>query len=248
MIGLFARSSAVRGWSLLLAAALVLSACSTSAGTTSAAPSAASASSGPTSAAPSAAPVGGSTAPSSGSGGAGACPTSQPAPLAKGQQRTVTIETPKGTIVIKVEADLGPNAAGNFVALAACGYYTGVVFHRLVPGFVVQGGDGQFGRTPNVDPNRVGQGGPGYQFADDPVNVPYARGTVVMANAGPGTNGSQFFICLADLAQLPPQYSVFGRVTAGMDVVDAIAAMPNTGGQNNAAIDPVPMTKLIVGN
>lgn len=229
MISSFARPPGFRAGSLLLAAALVVSACS-------------------------AAPVGdstarssGSAAPSSGSGGAGACPTSQPAPLAKGQQRTVTIETPKGTITIKVEADLGPNAAGNFVALAACGYYNGVVFHRLVPGFVIQGGDGQFGRTPNVDPNKVGQGGPGYQFADDPVSVPYTRGTVVMANAGPGTNGSQFFICLADLAQLPPQYSVFGRVTAGMDVVDAIAAMPNSG-QGNTAVDPVPMTRLTVGN
>ena len=239
---LFAGRSAVRGGSLLFAAALVLGACSASPGASSVAPSSSPASAG------SSAPVGGSAAAASGSGGSGACPTSQPAPLAKGQQRTVTIETPKGTIAIKVEADLGPNAAGNFVALAACGYYNGVVFHRLVPGFVIQGGDGQFGRTPNVDPTKIGQGGPGYQFADDPVTVPYARGTVVMANAGPGTNGSQFFICLADLAQLPPNYSVFGRVTSGMDVVDAIAAMPNSGGQSNAAIDPVPMTKVTVGN
>jgi cyclophilin family peptidyl-prolyl cis-trans isomerase len=157
--------------------------------------------------------------------------------LAAGETRTVTITTAKGTIEIQVEADLGPLAAGNFVALAGCGFYEGVVFHRLMPGFVIQGGD----------PSGTGSGGPGYQFANDPVNVPYERGIVAMANAGRDTNGSQFFIVLA-AAGLPPDYSVFGRVTVGMDVVDAIAAMPNAGGQAGTALDPVAMDSVTVAN
>ncbi|MCI0583611.1 MAG: peptidylprolyl isomerase [Chloroflexi bacterium] len=165
------------------------------------------------------------------------CPTSAPDPLPAGQTRTVTIATAKGSITIKVEADLGPLAAGNFVALAECGYYVGVVFHRLVPRFVIQGGD----------PTGTGGGGPGYEFPNDPVNVPYARGVVAMANAGVDTNGSQFFIVLAD-SGLDPNYSVFGRVTAGMDVVDVIAAMPNSGGQANAALEPVAMDSVTVTN
>ena len=165
------------------------------------------------------------------------CPTTAPDPLAAGETRTVTITTAKGTIEIQVEADLGPLAAGNFVALAGCGFYEGVVFHRLMPGFVIQGGD----------PSGTGSGGPGYQFANDPVNVPYERGIVAMANAGRDTNGSQFFIVLA-AAGLPPDYSVFGRVTVGMDVVDAIAAMPNAGGQAGTALDPVAMDSVTVAN
>jgi cyclophilin family peptidyl-prolyl cis-trans isomerase len=166
------------------------------------------------------------------------CPTSPPPALPSGETRTVKIETAKGTMVIKVEADLGPLAAGNFVALAACGFYDGVVFHRLVPGFVIQGGD----------PTGTGRSGPGYQFADDPVTVPYNRGVVAMANSGPNTNGSQFFIVLDDASELPPSYSVFGRVADGMEVVDAIAAMPNSGGTANAALDPVAMDRVTVSN
>jgi cyclophilin family peptidyl-prolyl cis-trans isomerase len=195
---------------------------------------------GPASPAPTA-----TTAASARSSGATGCPTAAPPAAAKGSTATATIETPKGTIVIKLEADLGPAAVGNFMALAKCGFYDGVVFHRLAPGFVIQGGDGEFGRQPNVDPARVGTGGPGYEFADDPVTVPYARGIVAMANSGPNTNGSQFFIVLAD-SGLAPSYSVLGRVSSGMDVVDTIAAMPNTGGQTNRAIDPVPMTKVSI--
>ena len=177
------------------------------------------------------------------------CPTKQPAPLPAGQTRTVTIATSKGDIVIKVEGTLGPNAAGNFVALAQCGYYDDVIFHRLAPGFVIQGGDGLFGREPNVQAAAVGRGGPGYTFPDDPVTAQYTRGTVAMANSGPDTNGSQFFICLADLSgQLQPAYSIFGHVTSGMDVVDAIAAMPNSGQPNNLALQPVAMQKVTVTN
>jgi cyclophilin family peptidyl-prolyl cis-trans isomerase len=182
---------------------------------------------------PSASP---STAPS---GAAGTCPTSPPDPLAAGETRTVTIETGQGTIVFSIEADLGPRAAGNFIALVECGFYDGVVFHRLVPGFVIQGGD----------PTGTGGGGPGYEFANDPVTVAYDRGIVAMANAGVDTNGSQFFIVLQDNDTLRPDYSVFGRVTSGMEVVDTIAAMPNAGEQQgNAALDPVPMDRVTVSN
>ena len=169
--------------------------------------------------------------------GASGCPTSAPAALPAGETRTVVIETAKGSITIKVEADLGPRAAGNFVALAECGYFDGIVFHRLVPGFVIQGGD----------PDGTGSGGPGYQFPNDPVNVPYARGIVAMANAGRDTNGSQFFIVLLD-SDLAPNYSVFGRVTTGIDAVDAIAAMPNGGPPNNPALEPVAMDSVTVSN
>ena len=172
-----------------------------------------------------------------GTSDAAGCPTSPPAALPAGETRTVVIETAKGSITIKVEADLGPLAAGNFVALAECGFYDGIVFHRLMPGFVIQGGD----------PTGSGSGGPGYEFPNDPVNVPYARGVVAMANAGRDTNGSQFFIVLAD-AGLDPDYSVFGRVTAGMETVDTIAAMPNSGGQAGTALEPVAMDSVTVTN
>jgi peptidyl-prolyl cis-trans isomerase B (cyclophilin B) len=165
------------------------------------------------------------------------CPTAAPSPAATGEVRLVTIETAKGTIAITVDPALGPRAAANFIALASCGFYDGIGFHRLVPDFVIQGGD----------PDGTGGGGPGYEFADDPVAVPYVRGIVAMANSGKDTNGSQFFIVLADNSDLTPSYSVFGRVTAGMDVVDAIAAMPNSGAPSNKALDPVIMTSVTVG-
>jgi len=190
----------------------------------------------------------------------GACPTSPPPPLAAGETRTVTITTPKGTIVLKIEADLGPNAAGNFVELAACGFYNGVVFHRLVPGFVIQGGDGEFGRVgadgklSADDQARVGTGGPGYGFKDQPVQGAYKRGTLAMARtSAPDSQGSQFFIVLDDAAAQALDsvrtYAIFGEVTSGLDVVDAIAAMPNSGQQTgNAALEPVPMTSVTVSN
>jgi len=196
----------------------------------------------------------------SGSAGSSACPTSQPPPLAAGQTRTVTITTPNGTIVIKVTASTAPIATGNFVALASCGYYNGVVFQRLVPGFVIQGGDGEFGRVgPDgklsaSDAANVGSGDPGYTIADDPPQTGYARGTVAMARTGdPHSEASQFFIVLDDsaatsLAQSNQYgYAILGNVTSGMAVVDAIAALPNSGGQDNQAVDPVPMTSVTVG-
>lgn len=177
------------------------------------------------------------------------CPKSadQITPLKPGETRTVTIETTAGTIVTEVSGDLAPIAAGNFVALAECGYYDGVVFHRVVPDFVIQAGDGENARVPIANPDHMGVGGPGYEFKDEPVVGDYTRGTLAMANAGPDTNGSQFFIVLADLSgKLDKNYTIFGKVTQGEDVVDAIAAAPQSGPPNNTPDDPVVMTKLTV--
>ncbi len=181
-------------------------------------------------------------APSAAAGGGTDCPTAQPAPLAAGETRSVTIETAKGTITLGLQADLSPIAVGNFVALAECGFYDGVVFHRLVPGFVIQGGD----------PDGNGTGGPGYSIADEPLVGNYRRGTVAMARTpAPDSQGSQFFLVLDDaaepaLASAQFPYAILGEVTAGMDVVDAIAAMPNSGGQSNAALEPVAMDRVTV--
>ena len=176
---------------------------------------------------------------------ASACPTAQPAALGAGETRTVTMTTEKGTIVIKLEADLSPIAVGNFVALVACGYFNGIVFHRLVPGFVIQGGD----------PTGTGGGGPGYTITDEPVTTTYHRGTVAMARSSePNSVGSQFFIVLDDAAAQSladpstNNYQIIGTVTAGMDTVDAIAAMPNSGAPNNDALQPVAMTTVTVAN
>jgi cyclophilin family peptidyl-prolyl cis-trans isomerase len=171
--------------------------------------------------------------------------------MAAADTATVTFATAKGDIVIKVTGSLAPNATGNFVALAACGFYDGVVFHRLVPGFVIQGGDGQYGRAPNVDATQVGTGGPGYTITDDPVTTPYGRGTVAMARTSqPNSQGSQFFIVLSDQAAsalaAANTYAIMGEVTSGMDAVDAIGAMPNSGEPDNAALDPLPITKATV--
>jgi peptidyl-prolyl cis-trans isomerase B (cyclophilin B) len=169
------------------------------------------------------------------------CPKSQPDPLPAGKNRIVTIETSKGSIQITVSGNLAPIAAGNFVALVSCGFYDGVVFHRLVPGFVIQGGD----------PKGNGTGGPGYTIADEAVTARYQRGTVAMARtAAPHSQGSQFFIVLDDgagavLAQANT-YAILGSVTLGMETVDAIAAMPNSGDPNNAALQPVAMTRVTV--
>ncbi len=177
------------------------------------------------------------------SGPTAACPTSQPAALPAGETRTVTITTDQGDMALSIEADLSPIAAGNFVALAECGYYDGVVFHRLVPGFVIQGGD----------PTGTGTGGPGYTIEDEPVTASYGRGTVAMARtAAPDSVGSQFFIVLdeaaGDILASYNTYQIIGAVTSGMETVDAIAAMPNSGEPNNAAIDPVAMTTVTVAN
>jgi cyclophilin family peptidyl-prolyl cis-trans isomerase len=128
---------------------------------------------------------------------------------------SATIETNHGTIEIDLLEERSPQTVNNFVSLARDGFYDGVIFHRVISGFMVQGGD----------PTGTGRGGPGYKFRDELEGTGnYGRGTVAMANAGPNTNGSQFFICHGD-APLPHSYTIFGKVTSGMDAVDAIAAL-----------------------
>lgn len=132
-----------------------------------------------------------------------------------------TINTSHGAIQVRLFNAESPVTANNFAFLASQGFYKDTIVHRVVPGFVVQMGD----------PSGTGTGGPGYRFDDELAaarNRGYERGTVAMANAGPDTNGSQFFICL-DRVALPPQYAVFGEVTGGMDVVDGIANVPLQG-------------------
>jgi peptidyl-prolyl cis-trans isomerase B (cyclophilin B) len=186
-----------------------------------------------------------STAPSAAgsSGATGDCPTKQPPPLAAGEKRLVTIATAKGEIGITIEADLSPIAAGNFVALAECGYYDGVVFHRIATlqngtPFVIQGGD----------PTGSGAGGPGYTIKDEPVTALYSRGTVAMARTqDPDSVGSQFFIVLDDkdrgILADANTYQIIGTVTTGMESVDAIYAA--AGGKEFPA-SPVVMDKVTV--
>jgi len=121
----------------------------------------------------------------------------------------VTIKTNKGDIVLQLNPAEAPQTVNNFVVLARDGFYDNLTFHRVVPRFVIQGGD----------PNGTGTGGPGYKFNDERVKRPYKAGTVAMANSGPNTNGSQFFICLEDQPGLPPNYTIFGDTISGMDVV-----------------------------
>jgi cyclophilin family peptidyl-prolyl cis-trans isomerase len=185
---------------------------------------------------------GASPAPSQG-GPTTACPTSEPAALPAGETRTVTIETEHGSFAIKVEADLSPIAAGNFVALASCGYYDGVVFHRVATledgtPFVIQGGD----------PTGTGSGGPGYTITDEPVTARYARGTVAMARTNqPNSVGSQFFIVLDDkdepILSSFNTYQIIGSVSTGMDTVDAIYQAANG---VELPDDPVEMTRVTV--
>ncbi len=127
------------------------------------------------------------------------------------QNKKAVIITSKG----KIEFEILPSSAksaSNFIFLAREGFYDGLTFHRVEPGFVIQGGD----------PLGNGTGGPGYKFEDEPVTLPYAKGIVAYANSGPNTNGSQFFIMLADQAGLPPKYNIFGKVILGQEVVDQI--------------------------
>jgi cyclophilin family peptidyl-prolyl cis-trans isomerase len=124
--------------------------------------------------------------------------------------KKAVIETNKGTIEFELFPE-APKATSNFMHLSRDGFYDGLTFHRVEPGFVIQGGD----------PLGNGTGGPGYKFEDEPVMRKYTKGIVAMANSGPDTNGSQFFIMLAD-TPLPPSYTIFGNVIKGQDVVDKI--------------------------
>ncbi len=125
----------------------------------------------------------------------------------------VTIETNRGPIVMELDPRMAPTTVNNFVALARDGFYDGLKFHRVVPEFVIQGGD----------PEGTGRGGPGYRFGDEPVKGEYTLGAVAMANAGPDTNGSQFFICIDDCRpKLQKAYNLFGYVIDGIEVAQSV--------------------------
>ncbi|HWE60287.1 MAG TPA: peptidylprolyl isomerase [Chloroflexota bacterium] len=150
---------------------------------------------------------------------------------------TATLETSKGTIEIALLAGQAPRAVNNFIFLAVNGFYDNVKFHRVIKGFMIQTGD----------PTGTGRGGPGYKFEDEPVTTPYTNGTVAMANAGPHTNGSQFFIVQGPSGtSLPPNYTIFGQVTAGQDVVDAIAGVPVAGPERSSPTTPVEIRSVSV--
>jgi len=127
---------------------------------------------------------------------------------------TATVETTKGTIVLQLHAAAAPKTVNNFVFLARDTFYDGIVFHRVIPEFMVQGGD----------PTGTGRGGPGYRFDDEFEGNPntHERGVISMANGGPGTNGSQFFITHVPCPWLNGKHTVFGKVLSGIEVVDAI--------------------------
>jgi cyclophilin family peptidyl-prolyl cis-trans isomerase len=154
-------------------------------------------------------------------------------------KHTVTLKTSKGNITVELDADIAPKTVTNFVVLAKAGYFDSLTFHRVIPGFMIQGGD----------PNGNGTGGRsifGPEFQDE-IDASsslyaggYAKGTIAMANHGPNTNGSQFFIMEADYP-LPPNYTIFGHVTSGQDVVTAIANVPRNP-QDNMPLEPVTFT------
>jgi cyclophilin family peptidyl-prolyl cis-trans isomerase len=128
-----------------------------------------------------------------------------------------TIHTNVGAVELELFDDDSPKTVQNFVKLASDGFYDGVIFHRVIPDFMIQGGD----------PTGTGSGGPGYKFEDEFNNRPAVRGSLAMANAGPNTNGSQFFIITAEATPwLDGKHTVFGQVTSGMDVVDQISSVP----------------------
>lgn len=157
----------------------------------------------------------------------------------KKEKNMITLETNYGTIVIETYNNDAPKTVENFMTLAEKGYYDGLTFHRVIKGFMIQGGD----------PKGNGTGGPGYQFADElnpntaSYKAGYKKGVVAMANAGPNTNGSQFFIMTADYP-LPNSYTIFGKVVSGQEVVDKIAVVQT--GANDKPISPVIMKKVTV--
>ena len=146
------------------------------------------------------------------------------------KQYTATIETNKGTIVAELYPKDAPTTVNSFVFLARERYFDGIMFHRIIPGFVIQGGD----------PEGTGMGGPGYKTVDTPPrNAAYTKGVVAMAKAGPekpGTAGSQFFVVTGEDVGLPPDYAVLGKVTDGLDVVEAIGKLGDANEQPTQAV------------
>ncbi len=152
-----------------------------------------------------------------------------------------TLHTNKGDITIELLVGDAPKTVNNFVFLAREGFYSNVPFHRIIKDFMIQTGD----------PTGTGRGGPGYRFNDE-LNTPfnYEKGTLAMANAGPNTQGSQFFICHgAGAERLPHNYTIFGKVTEGLDTLDKIAGVqvrPGAGGENSSPVDPPRMTDVTI--
>jgi len=150
---------------------------------------------------------------------------------------TARMETSMGDLTIELDPQNAPLTVNNFVFLATNRYYEGVVFHRVIQGFVCQGGD----------PEGSGRGGPGYKFADEEVKKPYELGSVAMANAGPDTNGSQFFLISGPSGVgLPPQYNHFGKITEGLDVLDRmekVATGPSDRPREDVVINRVTITE-----
>jgi cyclophilin family peptidyl-prolyl cis-trans isomerase len=150
---------------------------------------------------------------------------------------TAEVVTSKGTMVIALDANAAPKTVNNFVFLSRWHYYDGIVFHRIIPGFMLQGGD----------PEGSGRGGPGYRFDDElPAPGRYEIGSLAMANAGPNTNGSQFFVISGPSGvRLPPQYSLFGKTVKGLDVVTSIEAIGSSSGKpsERVVIESVTITE-----
>lgn len=144
---------------------------------------------------------------------------------------SVVLKTTAGDITIGLNYRVTPKTVNNFVYLSKFGFYNGTIFHRIIDGFMIQGGD----------PNGNGTGGPGYQFTDEPFEGEYLRGTVAMANSGPNTNGSQFFI-MHQNGDLPKNYVIFGHVIDGMATVDKIATASvevNSNGEKSRPVEPI---------
>jgi cyclophilin family peptidyl-prolyl cis-trans isomerase len=176
-----------------------------------------------------------------------AAPTAAQATSILADAATAVVKTNKGTFEIQLYGTAAPIATANFVALARCAFYDGITFHRVIAGFVAQAGDPQT-KTNRQDFSGLGTGGPGYGFAIEPPasNLSYAKYMVAMANTGqPNSNGSQFFIDLEDLPQLPRSYTIFGKVTGGTDVVDAIGQVP-TNGDRGVPLDPVIIDSIVI--
>ena len=163
-------------------------------------------------------------------------PTQPAMTIESTKEYTATLLTSAGTMTVALNAKETPVTVNNFVFLAKEKFYDGTIFHRTIPGFMIQGGD----------PTGTGMGGPGYKFEDEAFTGEYMRGTLAMANAGPDTNGSQFFIMHADYP-LPPNYVIFGKVTEGLEVIDAIATAPTKpGGEGSSPVAPVTVTSVTI--
>jgi len=157
-------------------------------------------------------------------------------------KQLVTIETSLGNISLELYADKAPKTVENFVKLAGSNFFDGTKFHRVIKGFMIQGGDPY---TKGNDNTVYGTGGPGYKFADEPNDLPMAAGMIAMANSGPNTNGSQFFIITASSTPwLVGKHTVFGKVTSGMDIVTKIENTPVN--ENDLPTTAVIVNKVMV--